>query len=79
MFMPVARKIVPCYEYRWRRPHETQASYTERVAGALEEAILDIGPERVAAFIAETVVGATLGAAPPTPGYFRRIREICDR
>ncbi len=31
------------------------------------------------AFIAETVVGATSGAVPPTPGYFKRIREICDR
>ncbi len=79
LFMPTARKIVPCYAYRWRRRHETVERYTERVAGALEEAILDIGPERVFAFIAETVVGATLGAVPPTPGYFRRLREICDR
>ncbi len=79
LFMPTARKIVPCYEYRWRRPGESEDEYTSRVAGALEEAILDIGPERVAAFIAETVVGATLGAAPPTRGYFRAIREICDK
>ncbi len=79
MFMPTVRKIVPCYEYRWRRKGESVQAYTARVAGALEEAILDIGPERVAAFIAETVVGATLGAAPPTPDYFRAIREICDK
>ena len=79
MLMPTARKIVPCYEYRWRRPHESRDDYTARVSGALEEAIMDIGPERTAAFIAETVVGATLGAAPPTPGYFRAIRETCDR
>ncbi len=79
MLMPTARKIVPCYEYRWRRPHETQEDYTRRITAALEEAILDVGPERAAAFIAETVVGATLGAAPPTPGYFRAVREICDR
>ena len=37
------------------------------------------GPGRVIAFVAETVVGATAGAVPPTPGYFRRVREICDR
>ena len=79
LFMPTARKIVPCYEYRWRRPHESEEDYTRRVAGALEDAILDIGPERVFAFIAETVVGATLGAVPPTKGYFRAIREICDK
>ncbi len=79
LFMPGVRKIVPCYPYRWRRPDESEADYTRRVAGALEEAILDTGPERVFAFIAETVVGATLGAAAPTRGYLRAIRDICDR
>jgi adenosylmethionine-8-amino-7-oxononanoate aminotransferase len=34
---------------------------------------------RVAAFVAEPVVGATLGAVAAVPGYFKRIREICDR
>ena len=38
-----------------------------------------VGAENVAAFIAEPVVGATLGAAVPPPGYFARIRENCDR
>src|SRR5690606_16889929 len=50
-----------------------------RVADELESEILRLGPDTVAAFIAETVVGATLGAQPPVPGYFKRIREICDR
>jgi adenosylmethionine-8-amino-7-oxononanoate aminotransferase len=45
----------------------------------LEAMILKLGPETVAGFIAEPVVGATLGAVPAAPGYFRRIREICDR
>ena len=79
MSMNTARKITPCYEYRWRRPGESRDDYTARVTAALEDAILDIGPERAAAFIAETVVGATLGAAPPTPGYFRIIRQLCDK
>ncbi|HHN66921.1 MAG TPA: aspartate aminotransferase family protein [Thermopetrobacter sp.] len=79
LFSPIVRKIVPCYPYRWQRPEETEEDYAARTAGALEEAILDIGPERVCAFIAETVVGATLGAVAPANGYFRRIREICDR
>ncbi|HEY9281571.1 MAG TPA: aminotransferase class III-fold pyridoxal phosphate-dependent enzyme, partial [Eoetvoesiella sp.] len=38
-----------------------------------------LGPENVIAFCAEPVVGATAGALTPVPGYFRRIREICDR
>lgn len=48
-------------------------------ADELEFTIRQVGPENVAAFIAEPIVGATLGAMPPTPGYFARIREICDR
>ncbi len=49
------------------------------VANELEAEILHLGAEKVMAFIAEPVVGATLGAVPAVDGYFRRIREICDR
>jgi adenosylmethionine-8-amino-7-oxononanoate aminotransferase len=48
-------------------------------ARALETAILQEGPENVAAFIAEPVVGAALGGAPAPPGYFQKVREICSR
>ncbi|MDP6573347.1 MAG: aspartate aminotransferase family protein [Rhodospirillales bacterium] len=71
--------ISPCYAYRGMRPEETEADYGSRVADELEAAIVELGPDTVAAFIAETVVGATAGVVPPVPGYFRRIREICDR
>lgn len=71
--------IAPCMPYRDQRPEETIESYGRRVADELEEAIVRLGPETVLAFIAETVVGATAGAVPPAPGYFARIREICDR
>lgn len=50
-----------------------------RCALALEEAIQGLGPETVSAFLAETVSGATIAAVPPPPGYFPKIREICDR
>ena len=46
---------------------------------ALEETILNLGPETVSAFLAETVGGGTLAACPPPEGYFQAIREICDR
>ena len=72
-------RIEPCYEYRGRRSEETPEIYGLRVADELENKILELGPDTVAAFIAETVMGATAGAVPPTPGYFKRIREICDR
>ncbi|MGF1447414.1 MAG: aspartate aminotransferase family protein [Pikeienuella sp.] len=73
------RHIAPCYAYRDRRPEETEEAYGRRVADELEAAILEEGPDTVMAFLAEPVVGATLGAVPPVPGYFARIREICDR
>ena len=50
-----------------------------RCAEALEEQILDLGPGTVSAFLAETVSGATIAAVLPPEGYFKRIREICDR
>ncbi len=71
--------IAPCYEYRGRQADESAIDYGLRVSGELETEILRLGPENVMAFVAETVVGATLGAVPPVPGYFARIREICDK
>ena len=71
--------IAPCYAYRDRKEGESEEEYGQRVAGELEETIERLGPGKVIAFVAETVVGATLGAAPAVRGYFRRIREVCDR
>ncbi|MGP1358953.1 aspartate aminotransferase family protein [Roseicyclus sp.] len=71
--------IAPCFEYRERREDESPEDYGLRAANALEAEIERLGPETVMAFIAEPVVGATAGAVPAVPGYFRRIREICDR
>jgi adenosylmethionine-8-amino-7-oxononanoate aminotransferase len=72
-------RVSPCYEYRDRGARESAEQYSERLAAELEAKIAEIGAEHVIAFVAETVVGATMGAVPPTPGYFRRVREICDR
>ncbi len=71
--------IAPCYEYAERAEDESLEAYGQRVADDLEAEILRLGPDTVMAFMAEPVVGATLGAVPPVEGYFRRIREICDR
>ena len=78
LLMP-GHHIAPCFEYRERLKRETQNEYCERVAVELETKIIELGPENVAGFVAETVVGATAGAVTPAPGYFSRIREICDR
>jgi len=71
--------VSPCYPYRDRLLDETETAYGLRVADELEERILALGPENVMAFVAEPVVGATAGALAPVPGYFKRIRDICDR
>ena len=68
-------KIGPAYAYRC----DACASGRLDCADELEQLIRWEGPENVACFIAEPVVGATMGAVPPPPGYFQRIREICDR
>ena len=71
--------VSPCYEYRDKRLDETPEQYGERMALELDETIQRLGTDQVIAFIAETVGGATLGCVTPVPGYFKRVREICDR
>ncbi|MEM7215199.1 MAG: aspartate aminotransferase family protein, partial [Pseudomonadota bacterium] len=71
--------ISPCYPYREKREAETEYEFGQRVANELETEINRLGAENVMAFVAEPVVGATLGAVPPVEGYFKRIREICDQ
>jgi adenosylmethionine-8-amino-7-oxononanoate aminotransferase len=71
--------IAPCFAYHFKRDDETEEQYGLRVANELEAEILRLGPETVAGFTAETVVGATTGCVPPVKGYFKRIREICDK
>lgn len=70
--------ISPCFEYRWKRDGESSFEFGQRVANELRNEIERLGPETVMAFVAEPVVGATLGAVPAVEGYFKRIREICD-
>jgi hypothetical protein len=78
LLVPAMHHIDPCHYWRWGEPGESPEAYGRRVAEQLDAKIRELGPESVAAFIAEPVVGATMGAVPAVPGYFRRIREICD-
>jgi adenosylmethionine-8-amino-7-oxononanoate aminotransferase len=71
--------IDPCYAYRLQDAGESEAAYAARAAQALEDKILELGSDQVMAFVAETVVGATLGAVPPVADYFKLIRGICNR
>ena len=81
-FLPLlvaAHHVSPCYAYREQGAQEDDAQYAQRLASELEAKILELGPETVAAFVAETVVGATAGALAPVGDYLKRIRAVCDR
>ena len=71
--------ISACYSYRDKRSSESDYDYGQRVANELEDKINELGESNVAAFIAEPVVGATLGAVPAVEGYFKRVRQICNQ
>ncbi len=71
--------VSPCYPYRDRQPEESDQAYVARLAAELEATAQRLGPETVIGFVAEPVVGATMGAVPALPGYFKAVREICDR
>jgi adenosylmethionine-8-amino-7-oxononanoate aminotransferase len=72
-------RVSPCYEYRYREEGQSLEQYTAMLLDELEAEILRAGPERVLGFCAEPLVGATGGAIPPTPGYFRGVRTLCDK
>lgn len=81
-FLPLlmqANHVSPCYAYRDMRQDETEEQYAQRLANELEDKILELGAGNVAAFVAETVVGATAGVLPPVATYLQRIRQVCDR
>ena len=71
--------VSPCYAYREQQAGETDAAYVARLAQELEATIQRVGPHTVAAFIAEPVVGATNGAVPALPGYFKAVKAVLDR
>jgi adenosylmethionine-8-amino-7-oxononanoate aminotransferase len=74
-----ATHVSPCYPYREQQAGETHEQYGRRLADELELAIVEQGAGRVIAFVAETVGGATAGVLVPVPGYFKAVKEVCDR
>ena len=71
--------VDPCFAYRAKRENETDTQYVIRLKQQLEDEIQRLGPDTVAAFVAETVSGSTLGCVPAVPGYFKAVREVCDK
>jgi hypothetical protein len=79
MLSPAMHHVSPCNAYRGQEAGESDEAYTDRLAQELDDLIYDLGPETVAAFLAEPVVGATMGAVPPVAGYFRKMKAVCDK
>ncbi len=71
--------VSPCFPYRFQQAGETDGQYVERLAAELDATFERLGPGTVIGFVAEPVVGATAGCVTALPGYFARMREICDR
>ena len=71
--------VTPAFAYHEKRDHESEAEFVARLAAELEAEFQRLGPDTVAAFIAEPVVGATAGCVPAPEGYFRSVRDICNR
>ncbi len=78
-FLPKGNFVSACYAYREKPEQESDEAYGLRLAAELEATLVELGPGRVAAFVAETVVGATAGCVPPVPGYFKAIQQVCQR
>jgi adenosylmethionine-8-amino-7-oxononanoate aminotransferase len=73
--------VSPAYEYQYAdwENGETEEAFAARLVQELEDEFLRVGPEKVIAFIAEPIVGATTGALPAPKGYFQGIRRVCDK
>ena len=71
--------VSPAFAYREQRAGESETAFVDRLAAEIEAEFQRLGPGKVAAFVAETVVGATAGCVAAPQGYFRAVREICDR
>src|SRR5216684_5940490 len=71
--------VTPAFAYHEKRDNESEGDFSARLAAELEAEFQRLGPDSVAAFIAEPVVGATAGCVAAPEAYFRAVREICDR
>jgi len=71
--------VTPAFAYHEKRDEESDAQFVARLAAELEAEFQRLGPNTVAAFLAEPVVGATAGAVTAPDGYFKAVRAICDR
>ncbi|KAF8333065.1 pyridoxal phosphate-dependent transferase [Cantharellus anzutake] len=71
--------VSPACALWYKNADETDEEYVERLAEELDAKFQELGPETVIAFVAETVVGAANGVGIPPTGYFKAVRQICNK
>ncbi|KAF8557697.1 hypothetical protein OG21DRAFT_1434490 [Imleria badia] len=71
--------VSPAYAKRYRKPDETEEQYVERLRQELEDKFIELGPETIIGFAAETVVGATTGVLGAPKGYFAAMKSVCEK
>lgn len=79
MFSESFSLVSPCFPFHYQLPGETGQQYVARLSQELDDEFQRVGPDRVAAFCAEPVVGATAGCVTAVPGYFQAVRTVCNR
>ncbi|KAG7439758.1 uncharacterized protein BT62DRAFT_998118 [Guyanagaster necrorhizus] len=71
--------VSPAYAKRFQLPDETEEQYVERLRKELEDKFIELGPDTVVGFVAETVVGATTGVVAAPKGYFKAMKAVCEK
>ncbi|KAJ3503569.1 hypothetical protein NLJ89_g8371 [Agrocybe chaxingu] len=71
--------VSPAYAKRFQKSGESEEQYVERLRQELENKFLELGPDTVIGFVAETVVGATTGVLAAPKGYFKAMKSVCDK
>ncbi|CEJ80148.1 hypothetical protein VHEMI00352 [[Torrubiella] hemipterigena] len=71
--------VTPAFAYRYMKDGETESQFSQRLVQELEDEFLRVGPEKVIAFVAETIGGALPGCVAPPAGYFQGVRRVCDK
>ncbi|KAK7419371.1 hypothetical protein QQX98_003323 [Neonectria punicea] len=79
MLLPNIHRVSACNAYRGMKEGQTTEAYVQQLADELDQKFQEIGQDTVCAFVAEPVVGATLGCVPAVPGYFKAMRKVCDK
>ncbi len=72
-------KVSEHNKYRHQKINETDDQYSLRCVQEIEKKILKTGPDKICAFVGETIMGGLVGDVPPNKNYWKHIRKLCDK